>query len=92
MDYLDMVNGGFELFSGLMTILSVVKLYKDKSVRGVHLGPQFFFVSWGFYNLVFYPWHGLMFSFVGGIVMVGVNATWLGMAIYYKHQEKMEQG
>ena len=69
-------------------MLSVVKLYKEKTVRGVSWLHAGFFASWGFWNLYYYPHLNQWFSFVGGIAIVIVNTLWLIQLIYYKGKEK----
>jgi len=80
----DLINGLFEVFSGMLTVLSVRRLYRDKSVRGISIYPILFFTLWGGWNLYFYPVHNLYLSFSGGIIMFTVNAIWVSQMIYYR--------
>ncbi len=84
----DQINGCFEVVAGLLLTLNVIRLHRDKQVRGVHIVPIAFMAIWGFWNLYFYPYIGAPWSFVGGIVVVVVNTVWVGQMIYYKNKEK----
>ncbi len=79
----DIINGLFECLGGIFITLSIIKLHKDKSVRGVSLYPVAFFSVWGYWNLYFYPSLGQWWSFWGGIGVVVMNTIWLGQLIYY---------
>jgi len=47
-----------------------------------------FFTSWGFWNLIFYPAVGQWLSFLGGAVLVTMNAIWFGQLLYYSRKER----
>lgn len=79
----DLINGLFESLGGVMILPSCWRLYKDKVVRGVAITPTIFFVSWGLWNLYFYPAYGAWFSFAGAVFIEVVNLIWFGMAVYY---------
>lgn len=83
----DHINGCFELVAGLLLLLNIIRLHRDKKVRGVHVVPVAFMAIWGFWNLFFYPYVGAPWSFVGGIVVVAVNSIWVGQMIYWKKKE-----
>lgn len=84
----DLINGTFETSGGGFIFLSVLKLYRDKKVMGVHWGHVAFFTSWGFWNLYFYPHLHQWLSFAGGALLVAVNATWLCQIAYYSMRQK----
>jgi len=79
----DIVNGSFELFGAPFIFLSVIKLYKDKLVKGVSWVGVGFFASWGYWNLYFYPHLNQWASFFGGIAIVLCNTIWLIQLLYY---------
>ena len=85
----DQINGCFEVVAGLLLTLNVIRLHRDKQVRGVHIAPMAFMAIWGFWNLYFYPYIGAPWSFLGGIVVVVVNTIWVGQMVYYKKKEKV---
>lgn len=47
----DIINGLFELGGALLLLMNVVRLHRDKIVRGVHVLPTVFFSAFGFWNL-----------------------------------------
>jgi hypothetical protein len=79
----DIVNGIFESLGGFFIMFSVVKLYRDKQVRGVSWVHAGFFSSWGYWNLYYYPHLDQWFSFWGGVLLVSINTFWLGQLLYY---------
>ena len=79
----DIINGTFELVGGLLYLLNIKILIKDKKIQGISLLPTLFFTSWGLWNLFYYPHLDQWFSFFGCIVLVTVNAVWLALAYYY---------
>lgn len=85
----DLINGIFESIGGFFIALSVVKLYREKIVRGVSAIHVAFFTSWGFWNLYFYSAIDQWFSFWGGLLLVAVNTVWLGQMFYYNQIVKL---
>ena len=84
----DKVNGLFELLGGLFIMLTCIKLYRDKKVRGLSFVHIAYFTAWGYWNIHYYPHLGQWVSFAGGLGVVGVNTIWLGMLIYYIRKER----
>ena len=79
----DLVNGLFEFAGAIMLSMNVLRLYRDKVLKGVSWWPTGFFTTWGLWNLYFYPANGLMWSYYGGLAIVTVNAVWLMMILHY---------
>lgn len=73
----DMVNAGFEGFAGLVSIINIRQILKDKYVSGVSWMPVLFFTSWGFWNLFFYTHLNQWFSAGAGLLITSVNIWWL---------------
>ena len=82
-EWQDAVNGTYELLGAPFMVLNVLKLAREKVVAGVSLGSVAFFVTWGFWNLYYYPHLDQWISFAGGIAIVAVNAFWLAQMAYY---------
>lgn len=82
----DIINGSFELLGGIIYILNIRVILKDKVVNGVSLIPSFFFSSWGIWNLFYYPSLEQWYSFIGAVFLVISNTTWLGLALYYRRK------
>lgn len=79
----DFINGAFETAGGFFILLSVIKLHREKMVRGVSWLHAGFFATWGYWNLFFYPHLDQWLSFWGGLFLVAVNTWWLGQLVYY---------
>jgi hypothetical protein len=84
----DLINGCYECLGGLFISFSIVRLYKDKIVRGVSFWPVLFFQTWGIWNLIFYPSVECWLSFYGGLCVTTANTIWLIQMFYYIHREK----
>jgi len=84
MNYLDIINGLFEVIGGGMVWLNVFKIRKDKEVKGFDWKVSGFFSSWGLWNLVFYWGVGCWLSWLGGIVLCLGNCVWLYYVMKYK--------
>lgn len=80
MNWADLSNGGFEALSGVVSLLNVRRLLRDRNLQGVSVWPAAFFTAWGVFNLGFYPYLGLWWSFTGGLAITGVNIAWLALA------------
>ncbi|MDA8095298.1 MAG: hypothetical protein M0T84_15600 [Betaproteobacteria bacterium] len=80
----DLINGAFESLAGLMVLNHCRVLYAHKETRGVSVASTGFFVSWGFWNLYYYPSLRQPMSFYGGLVVVCANALYLGMMVVYR--------
>ena len=87
----DNVNGLFELLGGFFILFSVLKLYKQKKVRGVSAIGISYFAAWGYWNIYYYPHLNQWFSFVGGLFVVLINTFWLGQIIYYLRKERNDK-
>lgn len=85
---MDAINGFFELLGALLICLSIRRLYRDRSIRGVSTIPTAFFALWGWWNLLFYPAVGAWWSFYGGLFMVAANSVWLLQMGYFTINEK----
>ena len=79
----DLINGLFEFFGSLVLWMNVRQLYLDKKVRGVTWSATAFFMTWGYWNLYYYPHLGQWCSFAGGVSIVVANTVWLGQMLYY---------
>lgn len=84
----DTVNGIFESCGAFFILQSVIKLHRDKVVRGVSWIHSSFFAAWGYWNLYYYPSLDQWFSFWGGIGIVTTNTIWLMQIVYYEHKEQ----
>lgn len=91
MTWPDYINGAYECLGGFFIYLSIRKLRKDKKVHGISWAHAFFFTSWGYWNLFYYPHLEQWMSFVGGVLIVITNTIWMGQLVYYTYKMKQEQ-
>ena len=84
----DIVNGGFELFAGVSVLLHILKVVKDKEVKGMSVVALFFFTFWGFWNLYYYPFLSQWVSFVAGIFIVSTNVVYTFLVLYFSGKLK----
>jgi len=85
---MDSINGVFETVGGVFILLNVIRLYRDKKVRGVSPTAVGFFTVWGFWNLAYYPSLSQWASAIGAGGVALVNTVWLGQLIYYSYRER----
>ena len=83
----DLINGTFELGSGLLCWMNVWKIWKDKVVKGVYWPANALFAAWGWWTLYYYPSLNQWMSFMGGIFLVICNTTWVVLAIKYRNKK-----
>ena len=85
MDTNDLINGLFESGGSIVIWLNVLKLYKDRVVKGVYYPIWIFYSWWGLWNLYYYPSLGQWISFTAGLAIVAGNIVWSIMAFYYMY-------
>lgn len=79
----DLINGTYEFLGGLMLLWDCQRLYRDKAVAGVNWQVRAYFLSWGVWNLVYYPSLDQWASFAGGCLIAAANLLWVVLAIHY---------
>lgn len=79
----DFINGIFELSGGLFILNHVRVLIRHQRVAGVSLLSNLFFLSWGFWNLFYYPHLGQWVSFAGGVFLSLTSALYNILLWYY---------
>lgn len=80
----DMINGSFEAAGALMNCLSIRALMRDRQVKGVSPWPSVFFLSWGLWNLIYYPLLEQFWSTIAGAALALTTATWLVLYLRYR--------
>lgn len=83
----DAINGMYELCGGYFILLHILQLLKDKEIKGVSWLAVFYFTTWGYWNLFYYPHLGQFISFAGGIAIAAANTFWLYLIFHYKKKE-----
>jgi len=84
----DIINGSFELLASPFILFSILKLYKDKKVKGISWVHISYFTLWAFWNLYYYPFLNQWCSFIGGIAIMLTNTYYTGLLIYYTIKSK----
>lgn len=79
----DQINGAYEFVGSLTIWVNVYALHRDRCVKGVTPLATTFFMSWGCWNLYYYPSLDQWWSFAGGVCIALANAVWLGQMLYY---------
>ncbi len=93
----DVINGLFEFGGAAAITLSIRRVLKDKSVKGVSWIMLTFFAVWGLWNLFYYPHLDQWFSFWGGVALVVTNIIYVALLIYHGYEwepghDKLERG
>jgi hypothetical protein len=84
----DFINGMFELTSGLFCTINIVRLVRDKTIKGISWIPTAFFSIWAIWNLYYYSSLNQPISVMGGVGIFIANIVWLFLVFYYKRIEK----
>jgi hypothetical protein len=84
---LDAINGIFEILGAVIISLNIRRIRKDKEVRGFDWRVMGFFTLWGYWNLIYYPALGQIFSLVAGIGVVVMNSIYLFLILYYLRKQ-----
>lgn len=84
----DTINAAFECMGGVFTLLNVRAILRDKMVRGIDLRVNTFFLTWGMWNLFYYPHLDQWLSFAAGVFLTSVSSIYYGLLIFYFMKEK----
>lgn len=87
----DIINGIFEIVATILMGINVLKLYKEKSIKGIYWPVQGFFTGWGIFNLFYFNSLNQKFSFIVGIFLSLVSIAWTLMAAYYSKGTQNER-
>jgi hypothetical protein len=79
----DIINGVIEFVGSLLTWMNVRRVIQDKGHAGIYVPAVAFFMTWGLWNLFYYPHLGQWWSFHGGLSLVAANISWIGSMLYY---------
>ncbi len=79
----DLINGLIEFPGSLFTWQNTVRVWKDRGYAGLYLPAIIFFMSWGAWNLYYYPSLGQWWSFLGGLSLVVANVSWVASMVWF---------
>jgi hypothetical protein len=82
----DITTGCFALGGSVAVLTSIIKLAKDRQVKGVSWLHVLFFTCWGWWNAYYFSWLGQWAAFTGGLLLVTLNTIWLGQLIYWSRK------
>lgn len=85
----DIFNGLFELGGALFIVGHIVRLHRDKLVRGVYWPAVAFFALWGYWNLYYYAALEQPVSWLAGLCVTISNSIWLGQMLYWLRRERV---
>lgn len=88
MSWADNVNGIYEMGGAAALAWNCYRTYRDKEIKGVSIVSLIFFLSWGYWNLYYYPSLNQLMSTIGAAALVFFNSIWVGMALYYTLRKK----
>jgi hypothetical protein len=80
----DGINATFEGVGSIVLWMNVRQLYKDRVLKGVHIGPIALWFVWGLWNLIYYPSIHQWYSFFAGVNVAAANGVWLYLLIKYE--------
>lgn len=79
----DQINGLIEFIGSGFTWMNVRRVIYAQGYEGLYLPAIIFFMSWGAWNLYYYPSLGQWWSFAGGLSLVCANVAWVGGMMWY---------
>lgn len=79
----DVINGVIELCGSLLTWMNVRQVIKDQGHAGIFVPAVAFFMTWGLWNLYYYPHLEQMSSFFGALSLVIANISWVSAMLWY---------
>ena len=88
MTRLDLINAFFEGAGAILTWLNVLRIRRDREIKGIDWRISAFWSAWGLWNLHYYYAVGHMLSWAAGAVLVAGNICWVAHAIYYVREER----
>lgn len=88
----DLINCGFMLGSSIAVTCSILKIVKQKELKGVSHVANFFFCGFSYWNIYYYSSLSQPFSAVTGILTATVNTIYVSLAFYYSQRPNYLKG
>lgn len=83
----DLIHGLFGIVAAVFTLLNVLKLYRDKKVRGISIIFMFYLCSFNVWNIFYLFSLQQTLGAVSGLFVLAANIIWFGQMIYYLRKE-----
>ena len=83
---LDKINASIEVVCAFLVWSNVLKIRRDKEVKGVDWRTSAFYACVGCWYLLYYVKMNQPFSFAAQAVFVAGSWTWVGHAIWYSRR------
>lgn len=84
----DHINAAFELAAAVLLWLNVLRLHRDKQLRGVSVLPTCLYFGWCIWNLYYYAHLQQWLSWYAGFGVGIANLTWVILAVKYDLQAR----
>jgi hypothetical protein len=78
----DWVNSLFCLGGAVFILFSILKVRRDKQIKGISWAHVIFFHAWGWWNLFFFAMIGEKFAFACAVVLVVTEAVWINELLH----------
>jgi len=73
----DIINSAFLILGSFFVILSIIKAWRTREIRGINPLTPAFFLLWSIWNVYFFFTLAVWISFFASIAFMLVNAVWL---------------
>lgn len=87
MNHMDLISALFQGGAGFMIMLNIIKIHKDKFVRGVSIYCQGFMVAWGIFAPIYFISLNQILSTISAIFILMMNTIWFIQILYYTRKE-----
>ena len=81
---LDLINSGLVLLAVAAAAGDVLQITKDRQVRGTRFTTALLLTVWPMWDLYYYHALGQTFSMISCILLAGLRAAWLVVALGYE--------
>lgn len=85
---MDQINSFFISVASIFYFLNLLKLYKDKDVKGISILSIIFFSTWNFWTLYFFWDTEYSLTKNAYIAVAASNILYLSLLFYYKVLDK----
>jgi len=87
----DIINALFQGVAAVGTLRNYFSLRKDLDVKGTYWPLYLVFLSWGIWDLFYYPILNQWWSFTLNVITIIGNLLWLKLALCIKYKKYFEE-